>query len=330
MSTTLPNMSLVQPTPGGDSGTWDDTLNSDLALVDAHDHSTGKGVRVPVAGININADLSLGSSWGLTNAQRIMFASTASSANNLALFVSNGSGGLTANELYWKSNAGTNVKVTNAGALNVSAFTGGIGGDYTSVSAEVAYDDANDRYTFEQGASTNWARIACGDLDLYETGTTDSVRVRLSAPSALGSSYTITFPTAVPSTTTQMHMDSSGNVSVSGATFLAGVITPPTITGANNNYAPTGFATATVLRITSNAGTDTITGIAGGAAGRVITLINVGVAADFILVHESASSTAANRILLPNGSNVTLRIQSGSATLWYDGSSSRWRMIGQP
>ena len=36
---TLPNMSLITPTLGGDTGEWDDKINAALALIDAHDHS---------------------------------------------------------------------------------------------------------------------------------------------------------------------------------------------------------------------------------------------------------------------------------------------------
>ena len=54
---TLPNMSLITPTLGGDSGTWDDKINAALGLVDAHDHTSGKGVAIVSAALNINADV---------------------------------------------------------------------------------------------------------------------------------------------------------------------------------------------------------------------------------------------------------------------------------
>lgn len=53
-----PNMNLTLPFIGGDFNNWGSELNGDLSAIDLHDHTTGKGVKVPTAGLNINADLS--------------------------------------------------------------------------------------------------------------------------------------------------------------------------------------------------------------------------------------------------------------------------------
>ncbi len=53
-----PNMSLDKPTPSVDAGpAWATRLNADLDLLDAHDHSTGKGTKVTPAGMNVNSDM---------------------------------------------------------------------------------------------------------------------------------------------------------------------------------------------------------------------------------------------------------------------------------
>lgn len=229
--TTLPQMGLVLPTRGAPgSGIWDDTVDADLALIDAHNHSTGQGTAVPTAGININADLTFSSLYAPTNLHRITFASiVALTGNNKSLFVNTAD-----NELYWRSNAGANVKLTSGSSLNVSAFTGGIGGDYAAVGAAVAFDDAGDRYTFKQNSpGFTWARLASGDVRLFETGTTDSVFVGLAAPAALAGSYTITMPLAVPAATRPVQMSSAGvltagdsdNVAVGGTLSAAGLVT---------------------------------------------------------------------------------------------------------
>lgn len=212
--TTLPNLGIVLPTRGAPgAGVWGDTEDANSALIDAHNHTTGKGVAVPTLGINIDADLTFSSAWAPTNLHRIQFASIAPlSGNNKSLFVADGTGGSTAGELYWRSNAGSNVKLTSGAALNVAAFTGGFGGDYASVGAAAAFDDSGDRYTFKQQSPGNWARIASGDLRLFETGTTDSVFVGLAAPAALASSYTITLPLAAPASTSVMQVSSAGVV----------------------------------------------------------------------------------------------------------------------
>lgn len=104
---------------------------------------------------------------------------------------------------------------------------------------------------------------------------------------------------------------------------FTGVISPTTLESNQDNYNPTGLSAAAVLRLSATVAVN-ITGLAGGASGRVLVVHNVG-AFDITLVWESASSTAANRFGTP--SNVI--IQPGvSVVLQYDATSSRWRAPG--
>lgn len=234
--TTTPNMSLVLPTPGGDSGTWDDLLNAALTLVDAHDHTTGKGPQVPASGLNIDGDLTM-HTHSLTSIASLDFAETTIASGARRLFFSSAD-----HELYVRTNGGTNIKVTSGSTLNLS-LVGGIVGDYASVGAEVAYDDANDRYTFKQqlggGGVKQWARLAAGDVDLYEvlataSGTTISNRVRLKSPSGLASSYAVTWPAAVPATPATVlpvQMDGNGTLTVSSTLQNLTVTAAATLTG---------------------------------------------------------------------------------------------------
>ena len=219
--TVLPNMGITLPTRGpAGAGLWEDTIDANYALEDAHDHSTGKGVRVPSAGLNINADIPFSSLYAPTQLHRVSFSSIAGGAltgsHNKSLFVSDGTGGLSANELYWRTNAGNNVKVTSGSSLNIS-LAGAIGGDYSSVGAQLNYDDTGKRYTLSEGTvdSNRWARLACGPLRLFEFNTTDIVYVEQVAPAALASSYTVTWPTAAPGATSLVQMDSGGVLTAS-------------------------------------------------------------------------------------------------------------------
>lgn len=231
--TTLPNMGLVLPTRGSSgSGHWADTLDQNLSRLDNHDHSADSGARVPTAGISINADLSFNSAWAATALNRVTFSSVAPVAANKSLFVSS-----TDDELYWRSAAGANVKVTDASSLNVAAFTGGFGGDYTAVSAEAAYDDANLRYTFKQGGGLLWARMASGEVRILETSSSESVYVGLAAPAALAGSFTLTLPLVLPGTTTPLQLTSAGVITTSD-TFANAVTFSSTATA-------TGLITAT-------------------------------------------------------------------------------------
>lgn len=207
--TTLPNMGIILPTLGGDSGTWDDKLNAGLALIDAHDHTSGKGTLVPSAGININADLPFAAHGATGLGQAAFTAVAALVTGSKVLFVNAAD-----NELYWRTNAGTNVKLTNGASINTT-LVGGIVGDYASVGAEVAYDDANDRYTFKQQSTKPWARIMCGGVQIAEFNTTESVFTRLVCNAALAASYDITFAAALPGSTTLVQISSAGALSYS-------------------------------------------------------------------------------------------------------------------
>lgn len=211
------NMGMVLPTEGGDDDIWDTLINAALTLNDAHDHTTGKGVKVPSAGLRINADVpwnDAGVYYALTGVKALDFQPQA--AANMtsyagALFVSSAD-----NELYFRTTSGTNVKFTNGAALNVTAFTGGIGGDYSAAGALVSYVDADDAYYFQQqGSPRPWARMRVGDVDIYETAASIVNRIRLQSPAALAASYALTFPAALPGSTQLAQVTSAGVMSLS-------------------------------------------------------------------------------------------------------------------
>ena len=246
---TLPNISIILPSLGGDKGIWDDEINAALTLIDAHDHTTGKGVKITPAAMNINADLAFGD-YFISALGKVSFTAIAApSTGSKSLFVSSAD-----NELYWRTNAGTNVKLTSGTTLNTS-LVGGIVGDYASVGAEVAYDDANDRYTFKQQSTKPWARIACGPVRIFEFNTTETVYVELIAPSGLASSYTITLPLAAPGSGTFLQMSSTGVISASNT--VTGDVTA-------NDYHHTGSHTMIIGAAQMESASATFTPYSGG------------------------------------------------------------------
>src|SRR4051794_24445811 len=68
---------------------------------------------------------------------------------------------------------------------------------------------------------------------------------------------------------------SSGNLTLPHALLLSAVIAPPQLTANQNDYNPTGAATAAVLQLSSDA-SRTVSGLAGGADGRILGLSNAG------------------------------------------------------
>jgi hypothetical protein len=103
----------------------------------------------------------------------------------------------------------------------------------------------------------------------------------------------------------------------------SGVISPPQITANQNDYSPTGIGDASVIRASTDA-TRTITGILRGDEGQMLRIENIG-SQPISLAHESASSTAVNRILC--GASVTVP-PGGAVDLRYDAVSFRWRSFG--
>lgn len=93
------------------------------------------------------------------------------------------------------------------------------------------------------------------------------------------------------------------------------------ITAAQNDYA---IGAGVVFRLSSDASRN-ITGIAGGADGRMIVIFNVG-AQDIVLTNNDAASAAANRIITGTGASVTVTA-AGQAILVYDGTSTCWRRV---
>jgi hypothetical protein len=109
-------------------------------------------------------------------------------------------------------------------------------------------------------------------------------------------------------------------------TDLWAVISPTQITSNTDDWSPTNITTARVVRATTNASRN-LTGIvasAGAIPFPMKLLINVG-SFDLVLVHD-ATSTAANRFYLPGSVNLTL-LPNDACQIWYDATSSRWRVV---
>lgn len=128
----------------------------------------------------------------------------------------------------------------------------------------------------------------------------------------------------------------SGDAKVGGVTDAqgqlkrTGVISPAAIEGAQNDYNPSGLSGASVIRLANNTGggADYLTGLAGGADGRIITIIAITAAGGFSINDEDTNSTAANRFRLPSGTDLTVP-PYGAATFRYDGTDSRWYLISK-
>lgn len=108
------NLSLNLPTVTVTLGpTWANQINAAFEVIDEHDHSSGKGVQIPTAGLNINADLDFGS-YRATALMSTQFTSQASSLtgalNANSVYVVSG-------DLYFTNSAGSAIQITSGGAI---------------------------------------------------------------------------------------------------------------------------------------------------------------------------------------------------------------------
>lgn len=137
---------------------------------------------------------------------------------------------------------------------------------------------------------------------------------------------------------TELALGASGTVLTSGGASAAPtfgnvayanvanptVTSPSQITSNQNEYAS--FARG-INRFTTNAARD-ITGMVAGSDGEVRVLCNTGTTAANTLTikDESSSSTAANRFSVPWNGDCVIPAE-GSVVVFYDGTSSRWRVV---
>lgn len=203
----------------------------------------------------------------------------------------------------------TSDTLTLAAGSNITITTNA-GTDTVTIAAAGGSGDALTSNPLSQFASTTSAQFAGVLSD--ETGFSSGAKVVFSINPAI---YEPAF---------------TGNVNVNEGLAIGGIYSPSQITSDQNDYT-FGTGTAPILSVyrvstDSNGGAGrAITGIQQSGTGQTITTINVG-SNPLTLVDESASSTAANRLAL-NG-DIVLQADE-SVMLWYDGTTARWRPIGQ-
>jgi hypothetical protein len=176
-----------------------------------------------------------------------------------------------------------------------------------------------DSYLVPTGATGVWSthigEVATWDADLATwVYTIPAAGTVVTVTSTGGQVQTVTGGTATAYTPVQ----------TTGQVVFGSAISPPALAADQNDYAPTGLATASGLRLSASGAARTITGLTGGVQGRLLLVHNIG-ALDLTLADEGAGSVAANRFAL----NIAVTLKTDqSSLLQYDGTSSRWRLIG--
>ena len=211
------NVPVVSTTPGPQ---YAQNVNASLSKIDTHNHTSGQGVQVPTAGLNINSNLPM-NSFGLTNASIVNFVSSLLPANNGTLYRNT-------NDLYFKDGAGNNVRITLNGSVNVSGAVGFTGLPFGTASA--SYNNSNQTFVFESATNTA-ANVDCGSVTLREV-VAGAKGVTLSSPLALANDYTMRMPPALPINTEALLVSSTGSITAGGT---ANSLTATTVTGTNVN-----------------------------------------------------------------------------------------------
>jgi hypothetical protein len=109
-----PNLNLVLPTVSVTLGPqWASELNAALTLIDAHDHTSGKGIPIRTAALDIDADLSL-QDFRLQDASSLQLVTDAAPVSGVgfehSLSVSLGN-------LYYTNGSGVAVQITSGGSV---------------------------------------------------------------------------------------------------------------------------------------------------------------------------------------------------------------------
>ena len=109
-----PNMNLSLPTVSVTVGpTYGAENNTAFTDIDAHDHTSGKGVQVPSSGLNINADLDFQSNRAdsLLSTKFTSQVSTLTGASNAnSVYVVSG-------DLYYTNSGGSAIQLTSGASL---------------------------------------------------------------------------------------------------------------------------------------------------------------------------------------------------------------------
>lgn len=241
-TTTTPNMGLILPVPSSEPGPqYAEQLVTALETIDTHNHTSNSGVRIPISAITIDSDLNFNSH----NATAIRSVRLSNNSAVLATPLDLNCVYSVAGDLWYNTNSGTPIQITSGNAINVSSIRG-IGGDYlTSTTADIYYTASTKTFAFWADTSL-FADIDCGGIVVHQTAVPSAPGVSLLAPVGLGASYSLTLPSALPSPTRYLTLDSSGNI----GNAITGDGTTISITGTTMSIPDGGISRAKLAALT--------------------------------------------------------------------------------
>ena len=217
-------MLLPVPVVGEDPGPqWATDINSCLGAIDSHNHTSGQGVPITPAAININTDLLMNGN-NLTTARSVRFnpqTGTLSESSDLGcLYEVNA-------DLYYNDGAGNQIRITQSGSVTGSSGT--ITG-LPSGTASASYSGGT--FSFQSATNTP-AAMSIGNLILGQQ-VASGYNVTLEASPSQTANYVLVLPAVAPTSNQVLISDGSGNFTwTRGLMPLGGVIaTFPALSGA--------------------------------------------------------------------------------------------------
>lgn len=248
-TTTSPNMNLIIPNvseqPGPD---YASNVNASSLLIDAHDHSTGKGVQITPSGLNITADLPFNNN-NATTLRTVRFqnqtTTLGSSGSDIRCLYFSGV------DAYINDGSGNVIRVTQSGGITGSP--GSISG--LTAPATATYIPISAKFVWQSDTNT------AADMDfrsaIFRNAPASSFGMTVQAPT-LGGNVTVTLPN-VPGASNYLAMDSSGVITAAQRVnkgFTAKILTDEASTGA-------AFSLGTLTFSVTRAGTYVLLNIQG-------------------------------------------------------------------
>ena len=184
------------------------------------------------------------------------------------------------------------------------------------------------------GSDEAWVYATKDKSELYANDGTDNSTVRVDSDSLFVESDIINLSSnngirikagGSWGTTGQVLIkDATNTVSWGAVSVTPSIISPSQLTADQDDYNPTGFGDASIVRISSDVGMRAITSMASQSDGEIKTISNVGDYA-FYFPAEHPDGTASNRI---SYSEDVIIMPKQTVQFYYDGTSSRWIPIG--
>lgn len=192
-----PNMTLDLPVVSSTLGPeWATLLNAAFSLVDSHDHSDGKGVKITPAGINISSNLSFNNFY-LTSVGSLRLTSldaNLSAPADVGCFYNKDG------DLWWNNDGGGQVQITSGGS--VIAASDGIARSFSRVAV-----------------ASNTIINAAATVSYYDVDTTSSVTFTLPAANAVSAGRFYEFKDTVgQAATNNIVISRAGSDTIDGAT----------------------------------------------------------------------------------------------------------------